>query len=68
VVAQVEPELAAESASRSRLFARYAGHVLTPQPNAPTLVRERIARRLGDDLGDGVSRIGVGGDRVSLKF
>lgn len=67
-VAQVEPEPAAESSSRARLFARYAGHVLTPQPNAPTLVRERIARRLGDDLGDGVSRIGVGGDRVSLKF
>jgi len=31
-------------------------------------VRERIARRLGDDLGEGISRIGVVGSRVSLKF
>jgi hypothetical protein len=32
------------------------------------VVRERLARRLGDDLNDDISRIGVVGSRVSLKF
>ena len=70
VGAKAEPELANvnESAPRYVLVARYAERALSPQPSAPTLVRERIARRLGDDLGDGASRIGVGGNRVSLKF
>jgi hypothetical protein len=69
-VAKSEPELASanESTPRYVLVARYAERALSPQPSAPTLVRERIARRLGDDLGDGASRIGVGGNRVSLKF
>jgi hypothetical protein len=65
---QVEPEAEEEAAPRYRLIARYADRALTPQPSAPAMVRERIARRLGDDLGDGMSRFGVGGDRVSLKF
>lgn len=53
---------------RYRLIARYADRALSPEPSAPVLVREKLARRLGDDLGDDVSRIGVGGNRVSLKF
>jgi len=57
-----------EPLPRYRLIARYAERALSPEPLAPALVRERIARRLGDDLGDDISRIGVGGDRVSLKF
>lgn len=56
------------SAQRYRLIARYADHSLTPEPAAPALVRERLARRLGDDLNDRISRIGVEGGRVSLKF
>lgn len=56
------------SPSKYRLIARYADRALSPEPSAPALVRERLARRLGDDLGDGISRIGVVGDRVSLKF
>ena len=56
------------SASKYRLIARYADRALSPEPSAPALVRERLARRLGDDLGDGISRIGVVGSRVSLKF
>lgn len=56
------------SASKYRLIARYADRTLSPAPSAPAVVRERLARRLGDDLGDNVSRIGVVGDRVSLKF
>jgi hypothetical protein len=54
--------------ARYRLIARYADRALSPEPSAPALVRERIARRLGDGLVDDVSRIGVGGNRVSLKF
>jgi len=56
------------SAQRYRLIARYADHSLSPEPAAPVLVRERIARRLGDDIDDRISRIGVEGSRVSLKF
>lgn len=57
-----------ESSPHYRLIARYAERVLSPKPTAPVLVREHLARRLGDDLNDDMSRIGVGGDRVSLKF
>lgn len=56
------------SASKYRLIARYVDRSLSPAPAAPAVVRERLARRLGDDLNDGISRIGVVGDRVSLKF
>jgi hypothetical protein len=63
------PDDAADSsAQRYRLIARYADHSLSPEPAAPPLVRERIARRLGDDITDRISRIGVEGSRVSLKF
>lgn len=61
-----EIETAAAATPRYRLIARYAERALSPQPAAP--VREHVARRLGDDLVDDVSRIGVGGNRVSLKF
>lgn len=54
--------------AKYRLIARYADSSLSPEPMAPALVRERLARRLGDDLGDSISRIGVVGSRVSLKF
>lgn len=69
-MARLEPESAPahDSSSRYRLIARYADRALSPVPSAPAPVRERIARRLGDDLVDDVSRIGVGGNRVSLKF
>jgi len=61
-------ETADPSAQKYRLIARYADHSLSPEPVAPALVRERLARRLGDDLNDRISRIGVEGSRVSLKF
>ncbi|MDQ5978528.1 MAG: hypothetical protein QG602_1502 [Verrucomicrobiota bacterium] len=67
--AMLEPETAlSQPAPRYRLIARYADRVLSPKPEAPDLVRQHLARRLGDDLGDDLSRIGLGGDRVSLKF
>jgi len=78
VPARVQPAAAAEqsevaamtnaSGPKYRLIARYADRSLSPAPAAPAVVRERLARRLGDDLGDGISRIGVVGSRVSLKF
>jgi hypothetical protein len=77
VPARVEPmvesksEVAAmtpASTGRYQLIARYADRSLSPAPVAPAVVRERLARRLGDDLGDSISRIGVVGSRVSLKF
>jgi hypothetical protein len=61
-------EAADSSAPKYRLIARYADHSLSPEPAVPALVRERVARRLGDDLLDRNSRVGVEGSRVSLKF
>jgi hypothetical protein len=57
-----------DSAKRYRLIARYADHSLSPEPSAPVLFRERLARRLGDDITERISRVGVEGSRVSLKF
>lgn len=70
VVAQADLETtdSRETVSQYRLIARYAERALSPEPSAPTLVSERIARRLGDDLGDDIRRIGVRANRVSLKF
>jgi hypothetical protein len=70
VVAQSDFESTASksAASQYRLIARYAERALSPEPSAPALTRDRIARRLGDDLGDDISRIGVRANRVSLKF
>jgi hypothetical protein len=57
------------SSRRVRLLARYDDRTLSPEPTAPENVRERIARRLADsDLNDRLTRLGVQGDRVSLKF
>lgn len=36
------------SARRSRLLARYEGRQLNPEPAPPAVVRERLARRLGE--------------------
>lgn len=41
----------------------------TPEPTAPEVLRERMARRLGDaDLGSRSRRLGVEGDRLHLRF
>ncbi len=69
--ALAQPEVASVpngNGSKYRLIARYADRSLSPEPTAPASIRERLARRLGDDLGDSISRIGVVGDRVSLRF
>ncbi len=52
---------------RSRLLAHYTDHPVTREPTAPEIIRERLARRLGDtDISDRISRIGLKGDQVSL--
>lgn len=42
----------APSARRNRLLARYDGRHLNPEPAPPAVVRERLARRLGDTDSD----------------
>ncbi len=60
---------AASSSRRTRLLAAMGDRQFTPDPAAPEVVRERLARRLGDtELTGGWTRVGVKADRVSLKF
>lgn len=54
---------------RNRLLAQLTDRQFTQDPTAPEVVRERLARRLGDtELTGGWTRVGVKADRVSLKF
>jgi hypothetical protein len=65
-------ELAAVStlaSRRSRLLAQLDDRRFTPEPQAPELVRERLAQRLADtDFNDRFSRVGIERGGVSLKF
>jgi hypothetical protein len=55
------------AAKRNRLLVSYSDRPLSPEPAAPTIVRERLSRRLGDpEIYDRLSRIGIKGDAVSL--
>lgn len=71
-VAQASVELAAISAvasRRNRLLASMGDRQFVQDPSAPEVVRERLARRLGEaDYGNGWTRVGLKADRVSLKF
>lgn len=59
--------IAAGAGKRNRLLVSYSDRPLSPEPTAPSLVRERLARRLGDpEITDRISRIGIKGDAVSL--
>ncbi|MBI2497779.1 MAG: hypothetical protein HYV75_07675 [Opitutae bacterium] len=61
--------LPTSASRRSRLLAQYSDRQLAPEPAAPAIVRERLSRRLGDpEIYDRISRLGVRGDAVSLKF
>lgn len=54
---------------RTRLVARYNDRNFNGEPVASDSVREKLARRLDDsDFNDHFSRIGLNGDKVSLKF
>ncbi|MBI3876903.1 MAG: hypothetical protein HY300_13285 [Verrucomicrobia bacterium] len=61
--------VATNTSKRGRLLAQFNDRQFTPEPQAPEIVRERLARRLADpELVDRFSRIGLKGDQVSLKF
>lgn len=61
--------VAAIASRRNRLLAAMGDRQFTPDPSAPEVVRERLARRLGDtELTGGWTRVGLKADRVSLKF
>jgi hypothetical protein len=55
------------TAKRNRLLVSYSDRPLSPEPAAPTIVRERLSQRLGDpEIYDRISRVGIKGDAVSL--
>lgn len=57
------------SSKRSHILAQYSDRPLAPEPTAPEIVRERLVRRLADpEITDRISRLGLRGDAVSLKF
>ncbi|MBI3884901.1 MAG: hypothetical protein HY302_04130 [Opitutae bacterium] len=59
--------VAATTSKRGRLLAQFNDRQFAPEPQAPEIVRERLARRLADpDLADRVSRIGIKGDPAFL--
>ncbi len=57
------------SSKRTRLLARYNERQPMAELVASDAVRERVSRRLGDsDFSDHFNRVGLNGDKVSLKF
>lgn len=57
-----------QNSKRSRLLARLSDRQFTPDPRASASVRERLVRRLDASLNDHITRIGLKGDQVSLRF
>lgn len=54
---------------RNRLLAALHDRQFTQDPTAPEVVRERLARRIGDtEVSGNWTRVGLKADRVSLKF
>jgi len=66
--------LASWSAGNSRISRLAVADIaynrqFTPEPAAPEVLRERMARRLGDtDLGSRGGRLGLEGDRLHVRF
>ncbi len=71
-VAPVNEELASvptNALRRNRLLARYDGRQLNPEPAPPAVVRERLARRLGDtESTDRGSRLARDNDTFSTPM
>ncbi|WP_438480103.1 hypothetical protein [Oleiharenicola lentus] len=53
---------------RTRLLAQYSDRQLQPQADAPATSSDRLNRRLDAELNDRITRVGLRGDQVSLKF
>lgn len=63
--------VSALSSKRSRLLAQFNERQFSPEPQAPALVRERLTRRLANtdtSYSEHVTRVGLKGDQVSLRF
>ena len=61
--------VATNTSKRGRLLAQFNARQFTPEPQAPEIVRERLARHLADaETTERFSRVGLGGNHVSLKF
>ena len=59
--------VASNISKRGRLLAQFNDRQFTPEPQAPEIVRERLARRLADpETSDRISRIGIKGDPAFL--
>ncbi|HEY0863273.1 MAG TPA: hypothetical protein VGD97_04150 [Lacunisphaera sp.] len=71
-VALATEELASvptHSARRNRLLAQYGGRQLNPEPAPPAVVRERLARRLGDaEVSDRSNRLARDMDSFSTPM
>lgn len=58
-----------QSSRRGRLLAQFSERQFSREPQAPAHMRERLARRLADaNIPDQITRIGLKGDQVSLRF
>jgi hypothetical protein len=63
--------VSAMSSKRSRLLAQFNERQFSPEPQAPAVVRERLTRRLASadtSYNDHITRVGLKGDQVSLRF
>lgn len=63
--------VSALSSKRTRLLAQFNERQFSPEPQAPAIVRERSTRRLAStdsNYTEHVTRVGLKGDQVSLKF
>lgn len=61
--------LSLNGSRRSRLLAHYNDRQVSAEPATTDAVRERLSSRLGDgEFNDHFSRIGLNGNKVSLKF
>jgi hypothetical protein len=61
--------VAAVTSKRGRLLAQFNDRHFTPEPQAPEVLRERLARRMAsEEINDRFSRVDYQADRVLVKF
>ena len=63
--------VSALSSKRTRLLAQFNERQFSPEPQAPASVRERLTRRLANtdtSYIEHITRVGLKGDQVSLRF
>jgi hypothetical protein len=61
--------VAAVASKRGRLLAQFNDRHFTPEPQAPEVLRERLARRMAsEEINERFSRVDLQADRVLVKF